>query len=219
MAHNAYPTNADLEAFLLEAGLDTLLAAVGSSISDLDLVSAIDTGIETFERETGRVMLALADSIRHFDAPVGPRGMIDLKRDLAAVTTVTFQGVTQVQGTDYRLLPIDRDLDNRPWDRVQFLVIWPRPSYWALNSSVAITGRWGYSATAIPGDAWNAMLAAAALSRLPMFTTLRFKGFVRWQEADMMEDYGAKPFQYLLDEWQALLDQALMRYRRVTVGL
>lgn len=217
--HAGYPTGADMRAYLEQGQLGILLTAMGGSLDTLDLDEMARVGIEIFERETDRTMLATIDSVRRYDPAMYPKGMLDLKRDLAAVTSVLFQGQTLVTVQDYRLLPTDADQDGRPWTRLQLFIRWSRPLWWSLNDAVSITGKWGYSALGIPADAWDAMLLAGALWRLGHLYLLRTRGFRQWREADMMEDYGEKPFGSLFEMWNSQLRRVLQRYARATVGM
>lgn len=212
---STYPSAADLSAFLdgafhTQAQLD---------LSSFDLATAAQAGTLRFERETGRVMLATASSARTFDPPVGGQSMLNLGEELAEVVTVTAQGTTQVALTDYRLLPQNAGARGRPYNLLQLNQRFYPPIYPALWNSVVVTGYWGYSRTGIGEDAWMAMLAAGALWLLPEIVTQVAGGAISVSEADMTESYGAKPFDFLREQWDMLFDRALARWRRVTVGV
>jgi hypothetical protein len=208
MSHSAYPLAADLTAFLTEAGLTT---------TGIDVTNGIAAGIAAFERACGRRFLSTVDAARTFDPPIGGKGILDLRADLASITSVVAASVTQVAGTDYRALPQDAASEGKPYNRLEFAGRWYAPLSFGSYGSVVITGKWAYSATAIPDDAWTAMLAAGAIERLPQITTYLTGGLIEWTE-EAHERYGEKPLAFLREGWQAQVDAAVARYRRVTVG-
>lgn len=209
MSHGAYPTGPDLTAFLTETGID---------LGTIDVTNGIAAGIAAFERAVGRKMLDTgAATARTFDPPLGPKGVLDLKADLASVSSVTVAGTTQVAGTDYRALPQDGPASGKPYNRLEFAARWYAPLSFGSCGSVVVTGVWAYSATTIPDDAWTAMLAGGALERLPQLITYRTGGMVEWEE-QAKERYGEKPLAHLTAGWQAQFDSAVARYRRVTAG-
>jgi len=211
---NAYPVSADLSAFLSAA----FSTRTGLTIGSFDLATAVVAGIDRFETETGRVMLATGTSARSFDPPTGGRQVLDLGEDLAAITSVVAQGVTQVALSDYRALPQNAPARGRPYNRLQLTQRYYAPLYPGLWNSVVVTGNWGFSATGIAEDAWLAMVAAGALWLLPEIVTQTTGGMTSWTEASVTEQYGPKPFDALREQWDGLFERARDRYRRVEVG-
>lgn len=185
-----------------------------------DLATGVAAGIQAFEADAGRVFLATADTTRYFDPPSGPQGMLDLKADLAAVTTVTVAGATKTENTDFVLRPLDAAAEGKPYSLIQFSGRFYAPVVFSQIRSIAITGRWAYasSATGMPEDVWLAMLAKASLIRLPQLSLTISGGVTDWKEADISESYGGAPLAGVADLWRAEVAQALYRYRRVMVG-
>lgn len=195
MAQAAYPTQIDMSAWLQDAGFSP------SAVAPLDLASAIAAGIATFESASGRKMLATSQT-REFDLPDHPRGILDLRDDLASLTSVTVSGTGQVVGTDVRLLEPNAADQGRPYWGLQFarrfypVTSYPQPS-WA---AIAVTGLWGYGA-AIPDDAWQAMLALAGVALFPYLAQAQSGGVEMWSEQDVTERYGADPLGSLRNNW------------------
>lgn len=210
MGHNAYPVTADLAAYLTQTNLD---------VTGIDFGNAIATGIARFERETGRRFLAPGGvSTRTFDPPLGTTRQMDLRDDLCTITSVTGQGVALVRDADYRLLPQDAAPRGLPWNRIELATRYYSPLLPNVWGGIAVTGTWAYGTT-IPDDAWEAMIAAGALDRLPQLILLWVGGLISWTEADTTESYGPKPFDWLREQWTGMYESAAARYRRVTVGM
>jgi hypothetical protein len=212
----AYPVALDLTNFFSEAGFNT----GGFSLAGINVTQAVAGGIARFESDTGRRFLSTnAGEARTFDPPGNYRGMLDLKADLILPTAVSLSGSALVSGTDYRFLPQQAVQNVEPYDRIQLVrVCWPSvpplTNYWG---ALSITGTWAYGSQ-IPDDAWQAMLAAAALNRLPQIVNAALGGMIELKESDISETYGPKPFQVLREAWTEEYQAAVSRYRRVTVG-
>lgn len=200
MGKLAYPTGAELAAYLIAAGFTAAFVAA------LDTTTAAAAGAAQFEREADRRMLAVTQT-REFDAErVSPRGFLDLRTDLAAATGVSWSTNTYVVGTDVRLFPLNAADDGHPYSGLTF-PYWRRfypTSYPLLPPLITVVGSWGFGAT-IPEDAWIGMLAAAGLLLLPQIVQRRTGGMVAWSEADMQETYGPNPLMSLQRNWQAVM--------------
>lgn len=210
MPHADYPTAADLEAYLEAAGV---------SVGTLDLAQAVASAIAAFETATGRRMLA-EDGTRLFDPPTNPSATLDLLEDLAGTpTALTVAGTALAFGTGYRLLEPNAEARGKPYWAVQFGAprVFGAASYPYWNS-VSITGAWGYGAE-IPDDAWEAMLQAAAALLGPQLAIVIAGGLVKWTEADVTEDYGAKPYSEQIALWDGFAKQTTAKYRRVQAGI
>lgn len=209
--HTAYPDSLNLSTFLAAHHLDV------SRLDTATLEDAISAGINDVERATGRTFVA-ASASRLFDPPQNPNGILDLRADLVAVTSISYQGTAMVDGTDFYAEPYDAPAKGQPYNRIRFVRrIWYWPIDDSLRRSITVTGTWGYGAT-IPATIWNAMLAAGGIQLLPALIHAVAAGLVRWTEADVTEEYGPKPFAYLADGWGAILARADW-FKRVTVGL
>jgi hypothetical protein len=197
-AKTQYPNGEDLETFLTAAGFSS------TRLATLDLESGAAAGVATFEQATGRRMLAISET-REFDLPEHPRAILDLRADLASLTTVAVSGTGQTLGTDVRLLPVNAADRGRPYRMLQFarrfypVATYPQPSWGA----VAVTGLWGYGTT-IPEDAWLAMLALGALQLHPLLAQAELGGLESWTEGDVTERYGSDPLGSLRVNWTTI---------------
>ena len=197
MPQTAYPTLIDLGAWLQDAGF------TAAAVANLDLETAAAAGVATFEQATGRKMLAVSQT-REFDlTAVNPRGVLDLRADMASLTSVTVSGPAQVLNTDMRLREPNASDRGLPFWALQFarrfypVVTYPQPS-WA---AIAVTGLWGYAAT-IPDDAWQGMLVLAGLELHPFLAQEFSHGALTYQEQDVTEHYGPDPMGSLRDNWR-----------------
>jgi hypothetical protein len=215
MPQSSYPDASALTSFLTEAGFNTS----GFTLAGVNLAQAIAAGIARFESDTGRRFLsANAAEVRTFDPPDNWRSMLDLKADLILPTTVSLVTLPSlVLGTDYRFLPQQAPGNSEPYDRIQLARRWWLPIWPTDWGALSITGTWAYGSQ-IPDDAWQAMLEAAALNRLPQIINAALGGMIELKESDISESYGPKPFSVLRDDWTKQYDAAVARYRRVTVG-
>jgi hypothetical protein len=223
MPQSAYPTMIDLGAWLQDAGF------TAAAVANLDLETAAAAGIATFEQAVGRRMLATTQT-REFDLPSHPRGILDLRADLASLTSVTVSGTAQVLNTDVRLREPNAADEGRPYWGLQFYRRFYPTSYpLAAWGQVVVTGLWGYAAT-IPDDVWQAMLAAAGLSLFPYLAQEFSRGAITYKEQDVTEEYGKDPMGSFRDNWSLALygppgpggiqgcSGVVGRYRRVTMS-
>lgn len=201
-----YPTGSDLAAFLAPAGLD---------LDAFDLERLAAAGIAAFERATGRTFLA-ADGTRTFDPPTAPGGVLDLRADLAELTSVSYAGTALTVPAQVRALP----LAGPPYDRLQFQRFHGMPAlpWWSQLGQISVTGLWGYGET-LPGDVFEAMLAQAALQVHAQALHAATGGLKVWREKDRSEDYGGGSWDALRAGWEDLVGAAVGAYRRVAVGL
>lgn len=199
MGKAAYPTAAELAAFLVAAGFSSTFVAA------LDTTTFAAAGAAQFEREADRRMLAVTQT-REFDPErVSPRGFLDLRADLAAATSVAWSSQSYAVGTDVRLFPLNAVDDGRPYSGLSF-PYWRRfypVSYPILPPLITVVGDWGYGAT-IPEDAWVGMMAYAGLLLFPQIVQRSTGGMEAWTEADMSERYGINPLQGLRMGWQGV---------------
>lgn len=199
MGKAAYPTGADLVAYLTAAGFATTFIAA------LDTTTAALAGAAQFERDADRRMLAVTQT-REFDPErVGPRGFLDLRADLATATSVAYGSQSFIVGTDVRLMPLNAVDDGHPYNALSF-GYWRRfyaVSYPLLPVLITVIGSWGFGAT-IPEDAWEGMLAFAGMFLFPQLVQRRTQGMIEWREADMQESYGLNPLLSLRLGWQAV---------------
>jgi hypothetical protein len=219
MAKSTYPTAAELETSLLAAGLTQEL------VDALDLTTAALAGRETFEGMTGRRMLATTQTREYDPRRISPRGVLDLRTDLVAATSVTYGTQAFTVGTDVRMAPLNAADDGRPYGWLEFgyWQFYPYGGYgFPLPTLITVVGSWGYGAT-IPENAWQAMMMEAALSLFPTISAFLTAGMVGWDEADMQEQYGQDPFGAYRKNLQMVLGSVdipgvVNLYRRPVMG-
>lgn len=223
MPHTAYPTAAQINAYLLALGLFEAddLAALTDAVDLASIAEAVqaaweaDTGWKPFLRDS-------SDVSRRIDPP-GPnrRGLsrgaeqrLELESGLLAVTSfvsgysATDGGSALTLEEDYYLYPANAGLDMRPWTAIDF------PGYqWGLPQSLRITGRWGYAAQ-IPADAWQAMLRQGALLLISELSLNATGGVEAWTWADRQERFDTKAWEGYAERWQSQWRQAVRRYAR-----
>ncbi len=212
MPHAAPPTAADLT---------VLLTAGGVTLPDATVENAVAAGIESFERDIGRVMLAGEASTRRFTPPSNTNEL-DLIGDLVPDDGITVEftprdstPTTWTEGVDYWLLDEDAADRNRPYTRLLvrqgFFYPFP-PSY---RRSIYITGPWGYGPT-IPDDAWLAELYGSLLWLIDvgMVSKVGFLFASGWKEAVDTETYSIQGINDRTDAWRGLYMSAVASYRR-----
>lgn len=210
MGQTAYPALGDLMQFLLSHP-----SVTATSLANIDLAAACRAGRLDFETAVGRTMLGITQT-RTFDPPYNPRAMLDLRADLASLTSLTIQGVTKVLNTDFYLGPPNADADGLPWRWIEIAAWWP--NYRVAKRGISITGVWGF-ATTIPDDAWQAMLCQSALKVASQLISDQTGGLSSVQIGEIRESYGANPLSGMIDPWKIQIASAVQQYTLVTVGL
>ncbi len=219
MGKTAYPTAADLNSYLTEAGF---------TLGGLDTTTAVAAAVDEFHRRTGRIMLAPAGTTtRYYDPPTASGipggeggGFLSLGADLAVLTAVVYQpqgaeAETLVQNADFRLHPYGAGSeDEGPFLAVEFRRRWTRPLLLSLRRAVQVTGRWGY-AVEIPEDAWNAMLQRGAALLAPSRGGKLSGGHVRTEDSGVVRVYGDDPLAGLRRAWEGVFEAVVRRYRVV----
>jgi hypothetical protein len=231
VARSAYPIASDLTAYLAAGGLTLDATQVGI---------AVLAGIEAFQRDAGRHMLAgktvanvvVAAQTRTFPLPTDPYGYVDFKADLAAAPSlVAYQpyGGTEEPWTvseHYILLPQNALLDGRPYTGMQSRAMgWRTGSGWDYGAVIEVTGPWGYG-TGIPEDAWQAMLYGGVLHLIDMHVIseqgLSSVSAAGWSHEGHSESGGgASSSSSVRDRiagWRGYYAAAVGRYRKVTVS-
>ncbi len=225
MPHDAYPTGADLSAYLVSIGLLSTAQA-----ASLDLDARMNAAVAQWERRTGFIpFLAGAATTRYFDPP-GPNrrtGRIGLTRggearlDLmgglvgepSSVITgysIHSTGSTLTAQDQYCLLPRDNPARSLPYLEIEFI-----SSQWGGPGSIAILGQWGYSTT-VPDDVWQALLEYGAWLAVPDVTGLRTRGILEWEDIARVR-YGDDPLAHFRKQWRAALDEILSSYQRIVL--
>lgn len=222
---SAYPVAADLTAKLAAGGLTVDATQVGN---------AVLAGIEAFQRDTGRHMLAgktvangvVAAQTRVYPPPDNPMGYLDFGADLASLTSVEFQpegssAEAWVSGTDFRLLPLNAAFDGQPYAGMQLARRYWTPRAFSYSAAVEVTGSWGYW-TGIPEDAWDAMLVAGVLYLLDneALATEGLSGSsISWSheghsESSSSSTGSSSSISQRAVSWRAQYEMAVSRYRR-----
>jgi hypothetical protein len=230
VAKSSYPVAADLTAFL---GLGSL------SLDATQVGNAVLAGIESFQRDVGRHMLAgktVANGVvaayqRTFPLPTDPYGYVDFGADLAAAPTlVAYQpyGGTEETWTvseHYILLPQNALVDGRPYTGMQSRAMgWRTGSGWDYGAVIEVTGPWGYG-TGIPEDAWQAMLIGGVLELFDMHVIsaqgLSSSSTGGWSHEGHSESGSSSSTASVADRingWRQQRERAVGRYRKVRVA-
>jgi len=232
MSKTAYPYAAELGAFLYSSGL--ISAAPTAQQSQLFFDEAINAAVAEWERETGWVpFLSGASQTRTYDPPgpspgnvQGPVGVfygvnsvggsrkLFLNAGVRSVTTVkvgvtlTSAGTALTQNQDFWLRPQNATNYDRPFTYIEF----GYPQY-GSPQSITVTAPFGFGST-VPDDAWLAIMKKSAKHLVPMLQTAQFGGLLKWADADASEQYREKPFQSLINSWDAQNAPVIGRYQR-----
>lgn len=215
MSKTAYPTATDLQNFLTAAGV---------TLGTLDTATAVQAGIDDFERRTSRKMLAPAGTqTRYYDPPVNRDGCLNLVRDLATLTSVVYQpqggsSETLTEYTDFWLRPHAAPSDDppHPWTGLQLRRCWIAPPAPELRRAIRVTGRWGFG-TAIPEDAWLAMVMRGAALLAPSAGEKLSTGYVSYESAGVVQFWGDEPYRGARISWTAAFNLAVRRYQRLSL--
>lgn len=207
MPQLAYPVGSDVQALLTSHGftVSTALAA--------QLNQAAASAQTSLERRTRRVFLPVT-AARAFDPPTNPQGELDLKADLASVTTVVYAGTALVSGAAGGYVA-ESHTNLPPYTRLRFLRRWYAPLTHADRQQLVVTGTWGYAAEGIPDDVWEAMRQQAALTVFPQLVFANTGGLTGYTRAGVTENFGANPLGALQTGWKAIVEQVITDYTRV----
>lgn len=206
---NAYPTDADLIRFLYGCGLvDDAEAPTGRAAADvIDYAAAVAAAQSAFEHKTGRVYRATT-ATQTYDTPTDKGGLLDLRGDWSTVTGITRGGDLLVEGTDYRLRP----LEGPPYRFVEFVALITDPLVWASRGTLVVTGTRGSAAT-VPDDVYQAVLERAALFVAPLFHGQLTQGAQSIKQDDASITYaGGQSLGALGSQWKDTWEQCLEDY-------
>lgn len=208
MSQAAYPTVAQVDAFLASQGFTT--ATPGTSYHLADAIARWEslTGYKPFLGDT-------SSASWYFDSPGS--FMLDLKGGFWAVTSVAVginysddTGTALVLNQDYELLPLNAANEGRGWDQIRLLHSIP-----VGTRAIKIVGKRGY-AEEIPDDAFNAILMGAASSTL----------LEAMQGSAPMSEIDQGPVRYRFDNeagrskydrWKGEFNKVAARYRRIGI--
>jgi len=205
------PTADDLQRYLAAAGLIDVSPA--SPFTFVDLAQRVASAQSDFEGRIGRTLLATLGS-RTYDPPtttVLPQRLF-LNADLAGnPTALSIGGIVKVLDADYFMGSENSDADGLPFQWIEF------PNYvTAVRKSIVVTGYWGYALT-IPDGAWAAMLARAAYLSHPELAAAITQGMIRFTDEGFGANFGREPMDWLRDQWDAIYEAGVARYRRLSV--
>lgn len=190
MPYNAYPTGADLQKFLAEAGITK---------DSSDLEGRAVAGRNLVEAKCARTFLAETAARVYTYAPPEGTDVLWLD-DFAEITAVAYQpaggtSTAWVADTDYVL---ERENGGRlrggvtpPYTRLLLLggtVRSPLSVHHRL--ALRVTGRQGY-ADELPEDVWEAMVQVGAGLALGVLSVSEGSGVVRWRRGDVEKQYAA----------------------------
>lgn len=223
MPQPAYPTAAEVQAFLVAGGV-TVSSALLAQLPVMALAA-----IQSFESETDRKPLLAAAGTRRFDPPDTRDGSLYLEADLAAApTSVSYQPAGQpatalvattvdVLG-DYDVEPFNASAKGEPFTKLVFRR-WRYGGGWcgdAYRGSLYVTGLWGYGVQ-IPDDAWKAILRLAACEALTVLAL--DSGGVSSLKMETFETRYPAGGQYAGDygRWMGEAQKVMNRYQRASL--
>jgi hypothetical protein len=211
MPKSQYPVAADLV---------DLLASGSLTVTTPRATNAILAGIDQFEGEVQRHMLAgvnTDNSVRGtagvetktFDPPASGLLQLGSAGGLAEIASVVYappssSPTTWTLGTDY----VPQPETGPPYTSLRVVRRWWDPEPFGLQRSVQVSGKWGYGLS-IPDAAWWAMLVAGAMKLIPMVGAGRFKGVKSFSEAGTSVTFG-----YDVKGWSDDYDRAVKVYSR-----
>jgi len=219
MPRTAYPTDSDVAALAASVPLPSGFAFTGMAAA----------AAAEWERRTGyRPFLGSGSgSTRVYDPPgpnrrtlsgyslLGGGRILDLESGLYGLTSLSIgvgpsaPGTALTLGTDFWLEPLNADQIGVPWQRVRF-----RAPIFGLESSVAVTGLFGYGSS-VPEDAWQAIARlGCALGLEALVEGLRL-GAVKWAEENVSEAYDPTLISGLGDSMRSWAERVLAGYVRI----
>lgn len=209
-----YPSGADLESMLTEAGFESC---------GVDLEASIEEAISWWEIETGYKPFLQGSSASYFYDPPGPnqKGLnkgggkeLFLARGFTAVTAVATGitpedavGTVLTVGTHYRLKPYNAAADNVPYTKIEFTY-----PVWGLAASIKVTGTPGYAAE-IPASAYRGILKMAGAETLRSLRESMSISPTEWKEDDVTERLSIENVGKLGNTWTADAKKAVEMYR------
>ncbi len=220
-----YPTGDDLTTYLTSLGI----VATDAAMTALNLDVKAAAASSAWETQTRWKPFLSAPGTRYFDAPglaggtnwgawMGGRRRLFLEGGLLSVTSVTINltlvnttGLDRTLNYDYWLRPQTAPYESEPYTFVEF-----RAPVYGEPNSVKIVGSWGY-ATAVPDDAWQAILQYGALLTYPELSLGISKGLYSMRDLNFEIRYGGAglmPLALEMKQWQAVWNAALLNYRR-----
>jgi|GEM_PF-5392481 len=210
-----WPQTDDVQALLTASGLwptDSGQQAAATT----EIEAALGSAVVDFEQRTGWApfLAANTDSTRYY-AAADDRGLLSLDGGLVAITSLNVNGQAYTQNTDYWLRRSNAVAVHAPYEQIQFATCRAGALHSAAPDRIAITGRWGYTAT-LPANVWEGVRqGAAALTALNLATASQ--GVVRV----VVEDHFRQSFDLGLrrsdriQEWLNEYNALLVTYRRV----
>lgn len=211
---SAYPTSAELQAFLEGCGI-TVVASLSAQFTNF-----LNSALAELENKINRTILAPASETKYFDPPMG-RDQILFIPDMCSVTSVVYTPLSGTSTTftandDYFLQPYDALSRYRPYTQIQFDHKWYGPLLNGSRRSLAITGRYGYW-TAIPDDIYQAVMYIAATNALMMAGASASAGVESKKIEDFEVRYGNQPYNSLVTSWKGTVSEVINDYRRIVI--
>jgi hypothetical protein len=223
MPHAAYPTAADLQAFLrglstpLPAGLD--LAALEEKVAD---------AVAEWEERTGwRPYLAPSAPVTLLYDPPSPtagaafatgwRGgrILELKTGLLSLTSLTVTDTAYTLGQDFWLRPNNAAPRGLPYTEIEFL-----GPVFGLPQSVAVGGVFGCVAQ-LPDTTWRRIIERAASLSVPELSVAISGGVAQVRTENTLVQFAGSgvpgPLAREQAAWDAAFDRAVTRAKRITL--
>ena len=217
---SAYPTTADLQTFLRDAGVEW------KGNQDM-LASFMEAGIEEVERRTSFKWIAeSAAQTYSYTATIGSDGTIYFPDAFYTVTSIAWQPVNGTStawtlSTDYTLL---RYGTNGPVIGIDTLRRGRLPASYYENDALRVTGRRGRGET-MPTEGWLAMVELAAVRAYEQVREERMRvvNTIALGDGMSMHFAGGDTVQmaaaHILARWQDHADRWVKANRRGGAGI
>jgi hypothetical protein len=137
-------------------------------------------------------------------------GYVSITSIRTGITPSDATGTLLVLNTDFRLLPYDAALNNRPYTSIE--LTYP---LWGAPRSVKITGKRGYSVE-MNAEVWNAIRMLAASMYLEALKEGKGGKLVEWTDGDgVHERRSIELIQKWGSTWSTRAKDILKRYTRL----
>lgn len=210
----AYPTDSDLQAFALNAGV----ISAGTDLA-LDYGRVIASAIAQWEADSGWTPFIARTQTRLLDMPLPDGKVLNLRGGVLSIIAFTISGTALTQGADYFLYPLNAPNVGKPYSWVEFASAYRQYWPWQTPAQISITGSWGYAADC-PEDVKHAILSLACSnlvatksgSATGMVTSIQQDDVKLSYATNVQSASGLTPQQLQLNETYC---EAVKRYRRV----
>jgi hypothetical protein len=212
-----YPNATDLRAFMETLEIDGSLE-IPANFSYAD---AIEAAITAWETDSGWFPFKATTRTVTFDPPgykpqnsgsqSGGSRILNLRLPLLSVSSLTIDGVSKVANQDFWLL-------KSPRREHSWVVRFGYPIF-AMPNGISITGSFGYQATGVPVDVWEAILNRAVWGASDVLQLQLTGGVVKWDEGNAGEDYGISPLSAQIRMWRQKWSTVIAAYKPLVAWL